>query len=448
MKALIVDPSRTYQQLLTAAIELAGFEVTQVSEGSKALELLRQDSFDLVCIAMYLEDMDGFMFSSHLRADTRTRQLPLIMITSNEDKESLNNAIILGVTEVFSKDEIEKITKYAKQFSLSRGFNDKMDGRILYIEDSMVIAGITSKLLTSHGFVIDHFVTGEQGVSAFHKNTYDLVLTDIILESKMSGYGVVRAIRNFQDERSRTPILAFSGFDDEARKIELLRSGANDYVTKPVLHEELLARVNNLITSKRLMDQTIAQQNYMRELAMKDQLTGLYNRHFLVEVAPSKINESLRHDIPCSLILLDVDHFKSINDNYGHATGDIVLKEVANILIDSTREEDVAARFGGEEFLLMLSHCDAASAYAKAEDIRKKIENLNPSNINVTASFGVVEGQRNTKEDFSDLFKAADKAVYHAKSIGRNTVVAYSELDLANTENSQSKDEVKSQVVI
>lgn len=434
MKGLIVDPSRTYQQLLTAAVESAGFEVTQVSAGSKALALLRQEPFDLVCIAMYLKDMDGFMFSSHLRADIRTRQLPLVMITSNEDKEALNNAIILGVTEVFSKDELEKIAHYAKQFSLSRGFNNMMDGRILYIEDSMVIASLTSKLLIDHGFTIDHFVTGEQGISAFHKNTYDLVLTDIILESKMSGYGVVRAIRNFQDERSRTPILAFSGFDDEARKIELLRSGANDYVTKPVLHEELLARVNNLITSKRLMDQTMSQQRYMRELAMKDQLTGLYNRHFLVEVSPSKLNEALRHNIPCSLILIDVDKFKLINDNYGHETGDIVLKEIANVLLNSTREDDVAARLGGEEFLLMLSHCDESNAYTKAENIRLIIENLYPSNISVTVSLGVVEVERNIRENFSDLFRAADKAVYHAKSTGRNRVVAYSQLMLEKSE--------------
>ena len=421
MKGLVVDPSRTYQKLLVAAIESGGIEATSVSTGSEALNLLRQQRFDIVCVAMHLPDMDGPMFSSHLRANTSTRQLPLIMITSNEDKETLDNAIALGVTEVFAKDELNKITSYAAQFSMSRG-NNAISGRILYIEDSPSIASVTSNLLEKNGFTVDHFVTGEKGMDAFQQNTYDLVLTDIVLEGRMSGYGIVRAVRNFEDERARTPILALSGFDDVARKVELLRSGANDYVAKPMLNEELIARVNNLVTNKKLMDKTIDQQHRMQELAMKDQLTGLYNRHFLMEAAPSKLSESLRHNVPCSLLVVDADKFKLINDNHGHAVGDVVLKEIASVLFDCTRTEDIAARFGGEEFVLLFSHCDISNALARAENIRKAIEDMRPAGLNVTTSFGVAEMQRNSAKNFSELFQAADAAVYQAKSTGRNKV--------------------------
>ncbi len=426
MKGLIVDPSRTYQKLLASALESGGIKVTQVATGGEAFKLLGQQQFNIVCVAMHLPDMEGTMFSSHLRANIRTRQLPLIMITSSEDKKTLDNAIALGVTEVFAKDELDKITNYAAQFSMIRGNSNITSGRILYIEDSPSVAAVTTKLLENNGFYLDHFATGEQGMEAFKKNSYDLVLTDIVLEGRMSGYGIVRAIRDFNDERARIPILALSGFDDAARKIELLRSGANDYVAKPMLNEELIARVNNLVTNKKLMDKTIEQQYRMEELAMKDQLTGLYNRHFLMEAAPSKLSESLRQNIPCSLLVMDADKFKLINDNYGHATGDIVLKEMASVLLKCTRKEDIAARFGGEEFVLLLSHCNISNALARAEKIRQTIENLHPVGLNVTVSFGVAEMQQSAAKNFTELFQAADAAVYQAKSTGRNKVVTHS----------------------
>ena len=425
MKGLVVDPSRTYQELLAAAIGSVGIDTIQVSTGNEAFNLLGQQCFDIVCVAMYLPDMDGPMFSSHLRANIYTRQLPLIMITSNEDKKSLDNAIAFGVTEVFAKDELDKITSYAAQFSMIRGNSNAINGRILFIEDSLSIAAVTTKLLVENGFTVDHFVTGEKGIDAFQQNNYDLVLTDIVLEGRMSGYGIVRAVRNSEGLRARTPILAFSGFDDIARKIELLRSGANDYVAKPMLNEELIARVNNLVTNKKLMDKTINQQHYMQDLAMKDQLTGLYNRHFLMEIVPSKLSESLRLKNPCSLIIIDVDKFKLVNDNHGHVTGDIVLKELALVLLECVQKEDIAARFGGEEFVLLFSNCDITNAIAKAEKIRKKIADLGPAGLNITASFGVAEMHQNAAQDFNELFKAADAAVYQAKSTGRNKVVAY-----------------------
>ena len=192
------------------------------------------------------------MFSSHLRANARTRQTPLIMITSNEDKRTLNDAFLKGVTEVFPKHELQKITDFIVQFYMS-GNDNKMSGHILYIEENPSISTITTTALKDSGFTVDHFTSGELGMKAFQKNTYDLVLIDILLEGKMNGYRIIRTVRGFKDERNKIPILAHSSFDDDAKKVKLLRSGANDYVAKPMLHEELISRVNNLVTSKKLV---------------------------------------------------------------------------------------------------------------------------------------------------------------------------------------------------
>lgn len=423
MEGLIVEPSRTYQKLLSSAIESGGLETQQVSSGSEALMLLRQQPFDLVFVAMHLQDMDASMFSSHLRADLRTRQIPVVMVTSNEDKKLLDEAFSAGVTEIFAKHELDKITSYTAQFSRKNG-NKTMSGRILYIEDSPSAASMTSAVLRESGYTVDHFATGEEGIAAFQKYAYDLVLTDILLKGKLNGYGTVKALRHLEDESKKyVPLLVFSVLDEVAHKVELLRLGANDYVTKPLIQEELLARVSNLITSKKLLDKAITQQNLLQELAMKDPLTGLYNRYFLMEAAPSKMREATRYDIPCSLVIVNMDQFKSVNENYGHPRGDTILKEVASLLTKSIRQEDIAARFDGEEFVLLLSHCNASNAAIVAEKIRKSIENLHPSDLDVTASFGIAEIRQDSTENFSEIFKAAREATHQAQSNGGNQVI-------------------------
>ncbi len=426
MEGLIVEPSRTYQKLLSTAIESGGLETKQVSTGSEALSLLKKQPFDLVFIATHLQDMDGPMFSSQLRADSRTRQIPLVMITTNDDKQFQDEAFSAGVTEIFSKHELDKITRYTVQFSRKR-CGKAMSGRILYLEDSSPTTGTVISLLTDCGYTVDHFSSGEEGLQAFQGNDYDLVLADTLLKGRLNGQAIIKAIRSLESEQKDVPLLVFSVSDDTTRKVELLRSGVNDYVSKPLIQEELLTRINTLISNRKLSSKAVSQLAQMHELAMKDPLTGLYNRHFLLETAPSKLSEAARHSIPCSLIMIDIDRFKSINEKFGLVGGDKVLKEIAAILTGSVRREDVAARYGEEEFALLLTYCDISGAAMIAEKIRQSIENLQPSDINVTATLGVagLQSNSNSLSGFADLLRAAAEAVYRAKSEGCNQVSVY-----------------------
>lgn len=424
MEGLIVEPSRTYQKLLSSAIESGGLETKQVSSGGEALTLLRKQSFDLVFVAMHLQDMDAPKFSSQLRADLRTQQIPIVMVTSNDDKRLLDEAFSAGVSEIFAKHELDKITSFAAQFSRKK-CNKAMAGHILYIEDSSSTSNLTSVILRENGYTVDHVTTGDEGLEAFQKNTYDLVLTDILLKGKLNGHGTVKAIRQLEgDLKKPIPLLVFSVLDEHSHKIELLRLGANDYVTKPLIKEELLARVNNLITCKKLSEKSTTQQDLLQELALRDPLTGLYNRYFLLEAAPSKMREATRHTIPCSLIVMNPDKFKSINRNYGYEKGDTILKSIAMLLTKSIRQEDIVARYDNEEFTLLLSHCNVSNAAIVAEKIRRSIENLRPSGLDVTASFGVAEIMHDSSESFSELFDAARNAVHQAQTEGGNQVVA------------------------
>ena len=238
----------------------------------------------------------------------------------------------------------------------------------------------------------------------------------------MTGVGLVRAVRQLPGPIGRVPILAVSGFQDAARKVELLRLGANDYVSKPVHEEEFSARIRNMVHLARLLQEAETQRDHLRRLAMTDQLTGLYNRHYMAEVASKRVPEALKRGIAVSMIVLDLDHFKKINDTHGHDVGDVVLAETAAMLRECCRGGDIAARAGGEEFVIVLINRDAASAAGFGEQIRARLEALRPGGLLVTSSVGEGTVPKGSVAGFNTLFKAADEATYDAKGGGRNRV--------------------------
>ena len=248
-------------------------------------------------------------------------------------------------------------------------------------------------------------------------------MADIVLSGQVTGLGLVRSVRSMEGEKCRIPILGLSALEDAARKIEMLRLGANDYVSKPVVEEEFMARVGNLITSKQLLDQVQQQRRELRERSIRDQLTGLYNRHYLAEVSAQMVSNAHRQQEPISVLMLDLDHFKKVNDTYGHDVGDKVLAAIGRLLSGNGRIGDVAARFGGEEFVVILSNCRADDALLRAERLLDEIRALRPADLFVSASVGVATLDLVAKMDFDQLFKAADEAAYAAKQGGRNRIV-------------------------
>jgi two-component system, cell cycle response regulator len=244
------------------------------------------------------------------------------------------------------------------------------------------------------------------------------------LKGTMDGLSLVRMIRAQNSHAAKIPILAMTGHDDTQLRIDLLHAGINDYVTKPPIEEELAARVNNLIINKRLADQVREQQCSLFNIAMTDQLTTCHNRHSLSEYAPKYIKDAVRYDYPLSVMILDLDHFKNINDEFGHTTGDMVLADIGKLLMATCRQGDIVSRIGGEEFLVLLPHCNILNAVHKAENIRSMIELAKPAGLKVTASIGLAALNEQHDEDFEKLYKAADNAVYHSKENGRNQVTA------------------------
>jgi diguanylate cyclase (GGDEF)-like protein len=210
------------------------------------------------------------------------------------------------------------------------------------------------------------------------------------------------------------PIIFVTALQGDADEEKGLMLGAVDYITKPIRKAIVIARVKTHVTLK-------LQRDKLNKMAFFDQLTGLYNRHYLIDIATKKVDRALRHQYDLWVLMVDIDHFKKINDTYGHPMGDEVLKKVAEVLALENRSEDIVARFGGEEFVIIFDPCNKIDALIKAERILKKIELLKPNNITVTVSIGMAK-LVNKDANFERLLKRADEALYHAKENGRNRI--------------------------
>lgn len=239
----------------------------------------------------------------------------------------------------------------------------------------------------------------------------DLILLDVVMP-EMDGYRTLEILKS-ENETKDIPVIFVTANTDLLEEEKGLKAGAVDYITKPIRPFIVLARVNTHLTLKKQKDSLI-------ELARQDPLTGLHNRLALKEAAQREIPRANRHSKSLSLLMIDVDYFKKINDLHGHDVGDQVLKEVSDALKSNFRREDLVVRFGGEEFVVLLPLCDTKQAKIKGEETLRVIEQSKLGNIKVTVSIGCA--MLKPDETFESLLKRADQSLYKAKERGRNRI--------------------------
>ncbi|MCW8890604.1 MAG: diguanylate cyclase [Sedimenticola sp.] len=419
---LIIEPAKLYKEMIQQQLDSAGLGGLFVDSLDDALLLEDLDDFKLVCFAEQLDAESSALALTRLRTQLND-SMPILLITASSESEVVKQALLAGATEVINRGRLQDMQIYLADVAKKTNRPRTRSAKILYIEDSEAVAGMTQVVLKAEGYEVSCFNSAEDAVDIMSREAFDLVITDILLEGQMTGIGLIRHIRSLPSPDSQIPILAVSGLDKASQKIEALRQGATEFIEKPVLNEELIVRVRNLLKAKNLQDKVTEQEQMLRTLAVTDPLTGLFNRHYLADIATRRIKEAQRKKMPLSLIVLDIDLFKKINDIYGHLIGDAVLKRIGKLLLTSCRDEDFGVRFGGEEFILVLPNCKLSDALKRAEEIRSKIEQLKPEGLTVTGSFGVAALDWEAKStSFSELFQAADLAVYESKQKGRNRV--------------------------
>jgi len=298
------------------------------------------------------------------------------------------------------------------------------DLKILVADDSAVYRKLVEQTLSDDNHKVIFAKNGREALDLYAKHAPALVITDWTMPD-IGGLELCKKIRQDFQQHFAHIILLTSNTDKE-QVVEGLAGGADDYLTKPFHQGELRARVNVGLRVVELHRQVQAKNRQLEEMALTDPLTGLANRRAIDIWITRQLSAAARHDFPIWVAICDLDHFKKVNDTYGHEAGDMVLKTFAQILKTNTRQSNICGRHGGEEFLNIITHVERDNSVIAFERIRKQMENqkftFNNQTFSVTTSMGIA-GFRGTRPPaFADLLAQADEALYSAKHKGRNRI--------------------------
>jgi two-component system, cell cycle response regulator len=301
--------------------------------------------------------------------------------------------------------------------------------KILYVEDDKLQAKVTIDFLEKDGYDVIHVADGKSAIKAAKTHPVDLIILDLVLPD-MDGTKISRWLKLDQDTKS-IPIIMLTAKGTTMDKVTGLKAGADDYLSKPYNSIELTARISASLRTKALQDELKEKNQLLEEvlaqleaLSMTDPLTEIYNRRFFWNVFEKEFAKSLRFGTPISCIITDADHFKSVNDEYGHNIGDNVLKEIAKIMKNCMRQMDTVARWGGEEFIILLPDTDKTHAINAASRILSDISGYSFEGVpkRITVSIGIASLPGSGIDSPEKLIAASDAALYKAKANGRNRI--------------------------
>ncbi|MGA9113564.1 MAG: diguanylate cyclase [Candidatus Dormiibacterota bacterium] len=298
-----------------------------------------------------------------------------------------------------------------------------MNGTIVVADDSMVVRAVLRRQLEADGHTVVEAVDGEDAITACREHRPDVVLLDVEMPV-LDGHSTLERLKADPDLKD-IPVVFLTGRVDTADVVTGLRLGAHDYLRKPFEANELMARVSAALRAKELQDELRRRNAELDRVSRIDMLTNIYNRRHLDEHLRRAISGARRHGRTVGVLLVDIDHFKDVNDQYGHLAGDAVLKEVAARLQGAMRTEDALGRWGGEEFIAVLTDTPGEAIGVLAERMRQAIASTpfvldDGTRIRVTVSIGHTAGT----EDAEVLVHRSDDALYVAKEAGRNQVAA------------------------
>jgi len=417
-KILVVEDSRSINNMLVSKIsQQLEIEVLSAFDMAEARELVKTPTdakqIFLAILDLNLPDApDGEIVDYILE-----KNIPAIVLTSNRNDDKLNDILNKGVIDIVNKGNLNEI-QYVID-STQRLF-ENYDRKVLAVDDSEVSLMLLTSLLEKLNFKVLEAKDGVQALKLLKVHPdISLVVTDYNMP-KMDGMELIYNIRK-EYTRDELSVIGISSTDDHKVSVKLLKSGANDFLSRPFAHEEFNCRINQNIDA-------IANYKKLKEATIKDFLTGLYNRKYIFETGAKLYNNAVRDNINLTTAMLDIDFFKKINDTHGHHIGDKALKHVASLLYSALREGDILARMGGEEFCIFCINLDSDSAAGLFERIRKTIED-NPLEYNdLTIPITISIGYSSTlSESLEHMINDADKALYDAKENGRNQVTAFSD---------------------
>jgi two-component system cell cycle response regulator len=450
-RVLVVDDIAANVKLLEARLSAEYFDVVTAMSGREALAICERAECDLVLLDVMMPDMDGFEVCRRLKSNPATHHIPVVMVTALDQPADKVRGLEAGADDFLTKPAPE-VALIARVRSLARlkMLTDELrmrvltsrdigiespereavadtgrNGRVLIVDDRPAsYERIAAMLGKEHEVEVE----SDPNQAVFHAadGNYDLLIVSLGLEN-FDALRLCSQVRSL-DRTRNLPILAITEPDNNARMVRGLEIGVNDFLIRPIDKSELLARARSQVRKRRYTERLRDNVQMSIEMAITDALTGLSNRRYMESHLGALIEQAIARGKPLSSLVIDIDFFKSVNDTSGHDAGDDVLRDFALRIKRSIRGIDLACRYGGEEFVIVMPETDMAVAAMVAERLRRRIAaepfaiQQGARHIPVTISIGIA-GLRGKDDTAANLLKRADQALYRAKRDGRNRVV-------------------------
>ncbi|HMT14392.1 MAG TPA: PleD family two-component system response regulator [Aestuariivirga sp.] len=452
-RVLVVDDILANVRLLEAKLAAEYFEVVTAMNGMDALEAVKRSKPDIVLLDVMMPGIDGIEVCKRIKADPAAQHIPVVMVTALDQPEDRVRGLEAGADDFLTKP-VNDISLFCRIKSLVRlkMLQDELRVRAVSSESIGLMVRVPEVVDNRPGNVMlvdTRASSSERIISALAgqhtvrhvdnpqdaatlvaeaSEPFELIIVNLDPE-KFDGLRLCSHLKSMEATR-QVPILIIVDPDDQNRLLRALDMGVNDYLMRPIDKQELMARVQTQIKRWRYTERLRSSVKASIEMSVTDPLTGLYNRRYMHTHLAHLVEHSNNRGKPLALISMDVDHFKAINDTYGHDAGDRVLQELAERIRRNTRNVDMCCRVGGEEFIVVLPNSDMELTRRVAERLRRTmagrpfpISSNDSQGIPVTVSLGlaVLNGPGDMVED---LLKRADMALYEAKRQGRNRVIA------------------------
>jgi two-component system cell cycle response regulator len=450
-RVLVVDDILSNVKLLEAKLSAEYFEVVTAYSGVEALAKIEDHEPDIVLLDVMMPGMDGFEVCRRIKHNPKCSHVPVVMVTALDQPSDRVMGLEAGADDFLTKP-VDDAALFARVRSLVRlkmmtdelrmrestghsmGLVDpahtlseaEPTGRILIVEDRPEsVAWFTAALAAQNDIAsVDSF---EETMVRVKGGDYDLIVVSLGLRG-FDGLRLCSQLRSLPEGRN-IPILVLVSDGDRRKLNQALEMGVNDYLTRPVDKNELIARVRTQLRKKRYADRLRHNVQLSLEMAITDQLTGLHNRRYMSRHLDTLIESAKKSAKPIAFLILDIDYFKAVNDTHGHDIGDEVLRDFANRISANVRGIDLACRYGGEEFVVVMPDTDMDLAWSVAERLRASVETApfkisrSPHALSITISIGIA-GSEGANDSAEALLHRADQALYKAKRDGRNRVVA------------------------
>jgi two-component system cell cycle response regulator len=450
-RVLVVDDIPANVKLLDARLSAEYFDVITAMSGEEALAICERAECDLVLLDVMMPDMDGFEVCRRLKTNPATHHIPVVMVTALDQPSDRVRGLEAGADDFLTKP-IPDLALIARVRSLARlkMVTDELRMRVVTSHEIGIESpereAVADTGRNGRVFLVDDRPGSNERIAAVlaeeqtvevepdpnealfraAEGNYDLIIVSLGLEN-FDALRLCSQIRSL-DRTRNIPILAVSEPDNNARMVRGLEIGVNDYLMRPIDKNELLARARSQIRKRRYSERLRDNVQASIEMAITDALTGLFNRRYMESHLATLIEQATARGKPLTALVIDIDYFKAVNDTHGHDAGDDVLREFALRIKRSIRGIDLACRYGGEEFVVVMPETDMAVAAMVAERLRRRIAadpfaiQQGTRSIPVTISIGIA-ALRGKEDNAAGILKRADQALYRAKSDGRNRVV-------------------------